>query len=344
MTRGNGRVKVAVDAMGGDYAPGEIVKGAVLASRRNNIEIALVGSKHILEKELDKYRSSNSSRIHLVEASEVITEDEPPALAIRRKPDSSIAVATKLLKAGEVEALVSAGSSGAVAISAVQHLGMLQGVERPSIGGYLGSFAPNVIMVDIGANTDCKPYQFVVFAIIGSVLAKKFLHIDNPTVALLSTGKEEGKGNELVRNSYSLLKNSNLNFIGNIEGGDILKGAANVIVCDGFVGNVLLKFYESLGDYALGWTKQKVSKYPLLGNIAGLLFNKLFPVTKMTREIEDKGSGILWGVNGIVRLAHGACQAPAMERAIANAKHAVNVGVISCLEAELANFNNELKV
>ena len=337
------RVKVAVDAMGGDYAPEEIVKGAILAARQNNVEIALVGSTCVLEKELAKHRFSGNGHIKLFEASEFIREDESPALAVRNKPGCSIAIATKLLKTGEAQALVSAGSSGAVAVSAMQHLGMLDGVERPTVGGHLGSFAPNVIVVDIGANADCKPHQFVTFAIIGSIMAKKFLNITDPTIALLSTGIEEGKGNELVRESYYLLKNSSLNFIGNIEGNDILSGKANVIICDGFVGNVLLKFYESIPDYALIWTKNKMKKYPLLGPAAGSLFSKLFPVTKMTRDGEDNGSGILWGVDGIVRLAHGNCQAPAIAHAITNAKNAVNADIIGCLKSELAIFNNGIK-
>jgi len=338
------KVRIAVDAMGGDYAPEEIIKGAVLAAQKGDVEIALVGPVDILKKEVAKCNSSASLPIRCVQASDVIKEGESPALAVRRKPNCSIAVATKLVKAGEADAVVGAGSSGAVAVSAIQYLGMVEGVERPAIGGTLGSFAPNTVLMDFGANVDCKPHQFLSFAIAGSVFAKKFLNIANPTVGLLSTGIEEGKGNEVVREAYPLLKDSGLNFIGNIEGCDIFSGKANVIVCDGFVGNVLLKFYESLGDHALNYMKRKLKKYPPLSGIAKLLFNRLFPVTKMSYEGEEKGGGILWGVNGVVRISHGASRAPHIACAIASARKAVEADIVGCLKSELAKFQKEGKL
>ena len=338
------KVRIAVDAMGGDYAPEEIIKGAVLAAQKGYVEIALVGPVDILKKEVARCNSSASLPIRCVQASDVIKEGESPALAIRRKPNCSIAVATKLVKAGEADAVVGAGSSGAVAVSAIQYLGMVEGVERPAIGGTLGSFAPNTVLMDFGANVDCKPHQFLSFAIAGSVFAKKFLNIANPTVGLLSTGTEEGKGNEVVREAYPLLKDSGLNFIGNIEGCDIFSGKANVIVCDGFVGNVILKFYESLGDHALNYMKRKLKKYPPLSGMATLLFNRLFPVTKMSYEGEEKGGGILWGVNGIVRISHGASRAPHIACAIASARKAVEADIVGCLKSELAKFQKEGKL
>ncbi|MFB0556469.1 MAG: phosphate acyltransferase PlsX [Dehalococcoidia bacterium] len=338
------KVRIAVDAMGGDYAPEEIIKGAVLAAQKGYVEIALVGPVDILKKEVARCNSSASLPIRCVQASDVIKEGESPALAVRRKPNCSIAVATKLVKAGEADAVVGAGSSGAVAVSAIQYLGMVEGVERPAIGGTLGSFAPNTVLMDFGANVDCKPHQFLSFAIAGSVFAKKFLNIANPTVGLLSTGTEEGKGNEVVREAYPLLKDSGLNFIGNIEGCDIFSGKANVIVCDGFVGNVILKFYESLGDHALNYMKRKLKKYPPLSGMATLLFNRLFPVTKMSYEGEEKGGGILWGVNGIVRISHGASRAPHIACAIASARKAVEADIVGCLKSELAKFQKEGKL
>ena len=325
--------------MGGDYAPEEIVKGAVLAAQKGDVEIFLVGSTNTLEKELAKYKLSLNSLIHLAEASEVIREDEPPIAVVHHKPNCSVAVAAKMVKSGEADALVSAGSSAAAAVSAIQFIGMVEGVCRPAIVGSLGSFAPNTVMVDLGANADCKPQQFLTFAIAGSVYAKKFLNITDPKIALLSTGSEEGKGNEAVREAYPLLKNSGLNFIGNIEGNDILTGKANVIVCDGFVGNVLLKFYESIGEYAKDWTEQKLKKYPPLGALVRLLFNRLFPVTKISSETEEGGGGILWGIDGVVRIAHGASRAPHIAHAIESAKKAVKAEVVESLKSELAKFN-----
>ena len=335
----NGRVRVAVDAMGGDYAPEEIVKGAVLAAQKGDVELFLVGSTNILEKELAGYELTNGSSIHVVEASDVIKENESPVDVVRRKPNCSVVVAAKMVKSGEADALISAGSSAATAISAIQYMGMVDGVYRPAIVGSMGSFAPNTVMVDLGANVDCKPHQFLTFAIAGSVYAKKFLNIADPKVALLSTGNEENKGSEAVRETYSLLKNSGLNFIGNIEGNDILSGKANVIVCDGFVGNVILKFYESIAGYAKDFTARKLKKCPPLGALVKLLFNGLFPAAKISSETEKRGGGILWGVNGVVRIAHGASRAPQIANAIESAKEAVKAEVVESLKLELAKLN-----
>jgi glycerol-3-phosphate acyltransferase PlsX len=337
----NGRIRVAVDAMGGDYAPEEIVKGAVLAAQKDDVEIFLVGEASLLEKELAKHKfATTGSSIHIVGASDFIRENESPVDVIRRKPNCSVAVAAKMVKSGEADALLSAGSSGAAAISAIQYIGMLDGVYRPAIVGSLGSFASNTVMVDLGANVDCKPHQFLSFAIAGSIYAKKFLNIADPKIGLLSTGSEETKGSEAVREAYSLLKNSGLNFIGNIEGGDILNGRANVIVCDGFVGNVLLKFYESIGGYARVWTERKLKNHPPLRALVRLLFRRLFPATRMSRESEKQGGGILWGVDGVVKIAHGASRAPQISNAIESAKEAVRAGVVESLKAELAKFDH----
>jgi len=335
----NGKVRVAVDAMGGDYAPEEIVKGAVLAARKDDVEILLVGNTIILEKELAKYKLTNGSSINVIEAGDVIKENESPVDVIRRKPNCSVAVAAKMVKSGEADALLSAGSTAAAAISAIQFMGMVDGVYRPALVGSLGSFAPNTVMVDLGANVDCKPHQFLAFAIAGSVYARRFLNISDPKIALLSTGSEESKGNDAVREVHTLLRNSGLNFIGNIEGSDILSGKANVIVCDGFVGNVLLKFYESIGGYAQVWTEQKLKKYPPLHALVRLLFKSLFPATKISRETEKQGGGILWGVDGVVKIAHGASRAPKIANAIESAKEAVKAGVVESLKSELAKFN-----
>jgi phosphate acyltransferase len=340
----NGRVRVAVDAMGGDYAPEEIVKGAVLAAQKGDVEIFLVGATDILENELAKYRSGNNSSIHIAGATGVIRENESPVAVIRHKPECSVAVAAKMVKSGEADALVSAGSSAAAAISAIQFMGMLDGIYRPAIVGSLGSFAPNTVMVDLGANFDCKPHQFLDFAIVGSVYAKKFLNIADPKIALLSTGSEEGKGNATVREAYLLLKNSGLNFVGNIEGNDIFSGKANVIVCDGFVGNVVLKLYESIAPYARDWTIKRLKRYPPLNVLGKLLFDRMFPANAISRSTERNGGGILWGVDGVVRIAHGASRAPNIANAIESARNATEAGIIESLKSELAKFNQGGKV
>ncbi|MCD6599118.1 MAG: phosphate acyltransferase PlsX [Dehalococcoidia bacterium] len=338
------RTRIAVDAMGGDHAPEEIVKGAIQAAQKDHVEVILVGLMDVLEKELCKYHSSGSLPLRCVAASDVIKENESPSLAIRRKSNCSIAVATKLVKAGEADAVVGAGSSGAAAVSAIHYMGMVEGMERPAICAPLSSFAPNVLLVDFGANVDCKPYQLLAFAVAGTVYARKIFNIANPAVGLLSTGSEKNKGNEVVRETYPLLEKSDLNFIGNIEGSDILSGRANVIVCDGFVGNIIIKFYESIGKYAMKWMERKVNGHPLVSSVARLSFNKIFPVNKLSYESEDMGGGILWGIDGVVRIAHGASRAPHIAHAIASASNAVETDLVGCLKSELAKLRKEGKM
>ena len=340
----NKKVRVVLDAMGGDFAPEEVVKGAVLAAQEDNFEIILTGQGDILEKELAKYKFARNLPVRCVEAKEVIGENESPAVALRRKVDSSIAVAAKLVKSGEADAMVGAGASGAVAVSAIQYIGMLEGMERPAIGGNLGVFAPNIVIMDLGANVDCKPNHFLTFAIAGCIFAEKLLNIPNPTVGLVNVGVEESKGNEVVREAYTILKNGGLNFVGSIEGNAILSGQANVVVCDGFVGNVLLKFYESMGVFAGKYVERKLKRYPPLGAAGKLLFNRLFPVAKISYESEQEGGGILWGVNGIVRIAHGSSKAPHIVHAISSAKKACEADIVGDLRSKLAEFKEAGKL
>jgi glycerol-3-phosphate acyltransferase PlsX len=332
-----GKVRVAIDAMGGDFAPDEIVKGAVMAARRGDIEIILVGREPVVRDHLQK-NGAPPDLVRVVHAEEVIREGEAPAHAIRQKRQSSIVVGVKLVRSGEADAFVSAGSSGAVASAAATYLGMVRGIERPTIGGGFSSFAPNIVVMDLGANVDCKPHQLVSFAIAGTVYARTIYGIENPTVGLLSTGSEEGKGNELAKEAFPLLKNSGLNFVGNIEGNDILAGKANVIVCDGFVGNVILKFYESIGDRARVWL---MGKYPSIRGLVGFLFDRVLPIKKLSYEGEEEGSGILWGVDGVVRIAHGACRAEHIVHGAVAARKAVQVDIVGSLKKEIAYLTEQ---
>ena len=333
-------VRVAVDTMGGDYAPGEIIKGAVTAARDDNVEVMLVGPTDIVGRELTKYNGGCSYLpIRRVQADEVIKEGEHPALAIRRKPNASIVVAMELLKAGEADAVISAGPTGAVSVSAIRSAGMLPGIERPVVCVPLVGLAPNTVLVDGGANVDCRPQQLLSFAVIGFFYAKKLLNVSKPRVALLSTGPEEGKGSRLTQESYTLLQNSNLNFIGNIEGSDLLSGKANVIVCDGIVGNVLMKFYESMGHYIAKWLKNKLDNSSLVSPIKKLL-NQMGSFTRIVKD-ESGGGGLLWGVNSVVQVLHGNSRAQQVNKAIARAKYAVEADLIGCLKSELATIENE---
>ncbi|MCD6567679.1 MAG: phosphate acyltransferase PlsX [Dehalococcoidia bacterium] len=335
------KVRVALDAMGGDFAPEATVEGAVLAARRGGVEVILTGSVSVLERELDKYDNSRALPIRCVEAKEVIREGEPPSLAIRGRPDASIAVAARLVKSGEADAMVGAGNSGATGVSAIYYIGMLEGMERPAIGGSFGSFAPGVMMVDLGANVDCKPHHLLAFAVAGCVFAEKFHNISNPTVGLLSTGAERGKGSEVVKDTYQLLENSGLNFIGNIEGDDVLSGRANVVVCDGFIGNVILKFYEGIGKHAKVYLEQKLRRCPPLRSMVGTFFDKIFPVKRISYEGEEAGGGILWGVDGVARVAHGCCKAPQIAHAIMGAREAFEADIVGALRSRLLQLKSE---
>ena len=315
MAKANQKVTIAVDAMGGDHAPGDIVEGAVTAVKNDDgVEVVLVGNPDVIEAELAKYDIAGLP-ISCVQADEIIKETENPALAIRRKPNASISVAIRMLKEGQAEGIISAGPTGAIAISAIQYLGMIPGIERPVIGGTIFDALPNTVVFDCGINMDCRPYHLLTFAAIGTVYCKKLLNIANPTVGLLNIGLEETKGNQLTRAVHPLLKKSGLNFIGNIEGHHIMDGQANVLVCDAFTGNVLFKFLESIG---------------------------MFHDSAGREEDSDLGGGLIWGVNGIVRKLHGASRAPHVALKISHAKLAVKADLVSAIKSELTRVAQEV--
>lgn len=340
MTKTNQRVRVAIDAMGGDYAPEEIVKGAVAAAEKDDIEVILVGPTDRVKPELAKYDISHLP-VHHVNAKDFIQEGKHPALAVRRKPNSSIAIATKMVKAGEADGLLGATTTGALVTSAMRFLGMIDGVERPVIGSVLSSIAPKTAIFDLGANTDCKPHHLVTFAIVGSVYARIFLDVANPTVALLNIGKEEDKGNRLVQETYPLLEESGLNFIGSVEGSGIFSGQANVIVCDGFVGNAILKLSESgvviIGDYLM----RKVGSYPIIGRFLKGKIKKFMTSLSLPNSISG---GLIWGVDGIAFKIHGHSQASDVADKLAQLKMAVEGDVVNCLKSELAKIRKKLNL
>lgn len=341
MAGAKSRIRIAIDAMGGDYAPGEIVKGAAAAVKKDDdIEVILVGPTNTVEAELAKYDISGLP-IRYVNSDDFIQEGEHPALAVRRKPNSSIAVAIKMVKAREADALVAATATGAIVTSAIQFLGMIDGIDRPVLGGPLTSIAPNTVILDLGVNVDCKPEHLLNFAIIGSVYARLFLNIANPTVALLNIGKEEGKGNKLTRETYPLLQKSGLNFIGNVEGNGIFTGQANVIVCDAFVGNTLFKFMEGGAEMIGNYFKDKANSYPMLSH---LLKGKVKDLVASLALPDSAGGGLIWGVDGIVMKMHGHSRAPDVTIKIAQAKMVVERDVVSCLKSELAKIRKHINL
>ncbi len=331
MTETKQRVRIAIDAMGGDYAPEEIVSGAVAAAEKGDVEPILVGPLSILEAALAKYDVS-SLPIRSVNAEDFLKEEENPALAVRRKPNSSIAIATKMVKSGEADAIIGATATGSLVTSAMQYLGMIEGIDRPVIGGVLSSLAPKTAIFDLGVNMDCKPHHLLTFAVIGTVYARMFLNIPNPTVALLNVGVEEGKGNRLAREAYSLLKGSGLNFIGNVEGHAILTGVANVIVCDAFVGNCIFKLSESGGQIVANYFLDKMKKYPVINQ---LLKGKVKGAVASLASPNSVGGGLIWGIDGVVMKLHGHSRAPDITNKLDQARMAVEQDVVSCLKAEL---------
>ena len=323
------QLRIAVDAMGGDYAPGEIVRGAVQAAGDLGLEIILVGPKAEIENELNGTDFTNLP-VRLVEASEVIKDGEDPIMAALRKTNSSVAVATKLVKEGEADAVVSAGATGATVVCAMRYLGTIPGVERPMAGGAFLRLAPDTVVLDLGANVGCQPSHLVSFAAAGSVYVKSIHGIDNPTVGLLNVGAEEGKGNEVVKEAYSLLKNSGLNFIGNVEGMDIPKGKANVIVCDGFIGNIILKLCEGISEAVCHWLSQEL-KDKLSPEDLNNTTSELY---KLISSSMERG-GLLWGIDRVVGIAHGSSQAPQIIGTIQCVKDALESGFVDQLRAEL---------
>jgi len=332
-------VRIAIDAMGGDYAPEDIVKGAVVAAREYGTEIILVGPADIIEGELAKHDKSGTN-ISIVAADEYLVEGEHPAYALRKKRNASILVATKLVREGRADAVVGAGPTGGVVGSALQVLGTVEGIARPVVGGTFLGFAPNMIMMDLGGNVDCRPDQLLDFAIVGTVYARKMLNIPNPTVALLSVGAEEGKGNEVVRESYPLLQKCGLNFIGNVEGYDIPAGRANVIICDGFIGNIVVKFCEALGKTICQWLEDRLGSKLPESDIKEITDSLL----RATNAADVSGGGPLWAVNGVACVAHGRSRWEEIAKTIGQAKLAVELDLVGALKAELAVARSKLEL
>jgi glycerol-3-phosphate acyltransferase PlsX len=290
-----------------------------------------------MEHELVKHDCAGCS-IEIIHTDEYLVEGEPPAYALRNKPDSSIFVATKMVKEGKANALVSAGPTGGVVASALYILGTIAGISRPVVGGAFLDFAPDTIMMDLGSNVDCQPHQLLDFAVVGTVYCRKIRGIENPTIALLSIGAEEGKGNDLVKRAYPLFKKCGLNFIGNVEGYDIPYGRANVIICDGFVGNIVVKFGEALGKIISGWLDTKLKGKLSANDMKEIIDYLLFA----TNAAEARGGGPLWAIDGVACVAHGRSKSSEICGAIGQAKLAVEQDLVGTLKADLAAARSKL--
>ncbi|MBN2074157.1 MAG: phosphate acyltransferase PlsX [Dehalococcoidales bacterium] len=332
-------MKISVDAMGGDFAPEEIIKGSIQGAREHNVGIIFVGPENVIKTELAKYDISGLD-IEIEHTDEYLVEGEHPAFAMRKKRKASIMVATKLVRDGRAEAIVGVGPTGGVFAAALQALGTLEGLNRPVIGGQFLGFTPNTIMIDLGGNVDSRPDQLLDFGIIGTVYARKWMEIPDPTIALVSNGVEEGKGNEVVRETYELFKQSGLNFIGYIEGNDIAHGKANVIVCDGFVGNIVAKFCEGLGDVMGKWLETELKDKLDSDGITSLIND----LRRATIPADAVGGGPLWGINGVVCKAHGRSKAPEVASTIGTAKKTVEIDLVGTFQKELAAIKSSMSI
>jgi glycerol-3-phosphate acyltransferase PlsX len=332
-------MKIAVDAMGGDFAPEEIIKGSVSGAREHGVGIILVGPQERIQTELAKFNTSGLD-IEIVHTDYFLVDGQHPPYALLKKTNASIMVAIRLVKEGKAAAVVGVGPTGGVFASAVQVLGMFEGLSRPVIGGPFLGFAPETIVIDLGGNVDSRPDQLLDFGIVGMVYARKWMNIPNPSIALLSNGKEEGKGNEVVRETYELFKKSGLNFVGYVEGNDVAHGKANVIICDGFVGNVVAKFCEGLGDVTAGWLKSILQDKLPESDV-----NDIVKSLKRATIIADSvGGGPLWGVNGVVCKAHGRSKAFEVANTIGTAKRAVEIDLVGTFTRELAAIKNTINI
>ena len=318
---------IAVDAAGGEYAPREIVKGAVKAAQDYEVGIALVGRKDILYVQASRYLRKLD--ITIIDASQVIQAHESPIEALSSKPDSSIVVGINLVRDGIASAFVSAGNTGAVLVSALLNLGKIEGIQRPAIGSIINiNITTPFLLIDSGANANCRPDHLVQFAQLGSIYTREVLDVTSPRVALLNNGEEASKGNRLVRQSHDLLKKTGLNFVGNIEAQNISRGMADVVVTDGFTGNIVLKTVEGLGDTFLKLRNvgQVFSNAAHMQSRAMLLDVGLSSLVKRI-DYRESGGACLLGVDGDVIIAHGRSQAKAIRNPIGLAKQNVDRGI-----------------
>lgn len=327
---------IALDAMGGDFGPEQLIAGAILAIKQAGINVTLVGDSALLKNYLDQTadRDDWKSSLKIIQASEVIGMDEYPVDAIRRKKDSSIMVAFELAKQGDVNGVVSAGNSGATLAAALRKLGRVKNVSRPGIASMFPTLKEPVTIMDIGANVDCRPHHLMQFAVMASAFAGSYA-IKNPRVGILSIGEETGKGNNLVRETYELLEESSLNFIGNVEGRDVYKGDVDVIVCDGFVGNNILKVSEGLADAILQMLRNEIAKSPL-AKAGYFLAKPAFKRFKKRVDYTEYGGAPLLGINGTGIVCHGKSNAQAIKNAILEAVRLVKNNVKDKIAADLA--------
>jgi len=333
-------MRISIDAMGGDFAPQEIVAGALQAAEKlQGLEkLFLVGDQTAIQTELKKHKGTIPSCIEIVHASEVVEMGESPAVAIRRKKDSSIARSVELVKDGKADAIFSAGNTGAAVAAATLKLRTLKGVARPVIATVMPTPIKPFVLLDAGANPDSTPEMLQQYAVMGSIYSREILGEKNPSVGLLSIGEEAAKGNETTKKTFGLLEKTELNFIGNVESGDLFQGRVSVAVCDGFVGNVVLKTSEAVAKMISHWLKIMFKANPFR-MLAGVMSLGIFKEMKSHADPASYGGAPLLGANGVVIIGHGSSNALATFNGIRVATEAINHDVNHLIESELQRIN-----
>ena len=335
-------MKIAVDAMGGDYAPEEVVLGAIEAVKAYKYDVVLVGDEKKIRKVMAEHGSEESERLTIVHAAEVIEMDEHPAQAIRKKKDASIVVATRLVKEGVCDAVVAPGSTGAAVTAALLGLGRIKGIERPCIATPIPSKKGVSVLLDSGANSDSKPKHLVQAAIMGTHYAKYIFNIESPKIGLLNIGAEASKGNELSQTTYPMLEaTKTISFYGNIEGRDITEGIVDVVVCDGFVGNVILKFGEGIALFIMQLVKDSIRKGGILAKLGAMAVMPAFKHLKKRLDFTEYGGAPLLGVDGSFIICHGSSKAKTIRHAVRVAGEVVEEDVVGHIRSSIEEEGQE---
>ncbi|MCM3881457.1 MAG: phosphate acyltransferase PlsX [Vicinamibacterales bacterium] len=328
-------ISIAVDAMGGDHAPGSIIDGALAAARHLDVGLILAGPAEVIRAELSRHPDAEALNIRVLDAPDVVAMNESPAATLRRKPRASIRVAAESVASGDAAALVSAGHTGATVMATHAAFGMLSGVDRPALAATIPSGDRLGILLDVGANLECRAQHLLQFAAMGSVYAKVSLGVELPRIGLLSIGEEEGKGNELIREAHRLLKASSLNYVGNVEAREVYKGGADVIVCDGFTGNIVLKASEGLVDTVERLLGEELNR-TFSGMVGSLLSRRAFRRFRRRLDYSEYGGAPLLGVAGVCIVGHGRSSAKAVRNAVAMAHRFATAGFLERVEREIA--------
>jgi phosphate acyltransferase len=332
--RAQGAPRVAVDAMGGDHAPDRVVEGALAAARHGGLGVTLVGRRADLEASLGRYVDGHTLDVSVVDAPDVVGMDESPAASLRRKPGASIRVAMELVARGEASAVVSAGHTGATVVAAHGVFGMLPGVDRPALAPAIPTRTGMAVLLDAGATVECRAQHLLQFGVMGAVYAEALLGLARPRVAVLSIGEEEGKGNDLTREAYRLLKTAPVVFAGNVEARDVFSGVADVIVCDGFTGNVALKLSEGLVETVEELLSEELAS-TFSSQVGSLLSRRAFRRFRKRLDYSEYGGAPLLGVSGLVFVCHGRSSAKAIRNAVVAASRFAADGILARVETRV---------